>query len=670
MIHSNKMRFILVILLCCIYSFSIYSEDKKKSVYIGSVLSLNLPTGTDTRVRNGITLSLINNFKNKLSVLDDEVVKKLLERLKLQQLTGCSTEKCEKQLNDALNADYKIEGTISNEGGKYSLTLKLFKLDDGTPSISNQVKREFNSSQVDYYVNELTRAVMDSGYSVNDKNAPQDIDPGKINLSNITLKEVTGSDLSVLNFKSDDTTVDDLIKFSKDTLQEGDDYFKKKNYDLALKDYESILRGIARLAPEKKIAVKKYKDEIVKRIDNCYINIYNKSLAEIDSKVKAETSATPAKIKEFTEGYEKILLDYHGRIKVLDVPVNPTIESVIVDRLEKLDIANSGYEEKKADLLYENYKFSQARKEYDKIYKKIVSRPQTKAYKDYAAKLLSKMNATKETGTSFVDNRVRAYCSLAEKKNFQRQLAIDKGKTFEVIEMEDAIQDSMLDARKTLQKSEFASDELFTFYNKTVERINSGKKEPIARTIAKSEVQVEESNEITKSIAIQRSLLFPGYGQISERPDKLKSKVILYSGMGLAGSIVITGLNFFSHQRAYDKTEGTQPVVFIVGYQYANLFVLQDYQKFQSARNEVNNAYSLFTASLALYTALYVYNLLDVIFFTDRKEVLGANPFEKIFMARTKENGFDFKMARVPTGVGSSSSALEQNYIFSYSYHW
>ena len=157
-----------------------------------------------------------------------KLLKTFRERLKLQQLTGCSTEKCEKQLNDALNADYKIEGTISNEGGKYSLTLKLFKLDDGTPSISNQVKREFNSSQVDYYVNELTRAVMDSGYSINDKNALQDIDPGKINLSNITLKEVTGSDLSVLNFKSDDTTVDDLIKFSKETLQEGDEYFKRK----------------------------------------------------------------------------------------------------------------------------------------------------------------------------------------------------------------------------------------------------------------------------------------------------------------------------------------------------------------------------------------------------------------------------------------------------------
>jgi hypothetical protein len=306
-------------------------------------------------------------------------------------------------------------------------------------------------------------------------------------------------------------------------------------------------------------AVKKYKDEIVKRIDNCYINIYNKALAEIDPKVKAETSATPAKIKEFAGSYEKILLDYHGRIKELNVPINPTIESVIVDRLEKLDIANSSYEEKKADLLYETYKFSQARKEYDKIYKLITSRPQTKAYKDYATKLQSKINATKETGTSFVDNRVRAYCSLAEKRNFQRQLAIDKGKTFEVIEMEDAIRESMLDARKTLQKSEFASYELFAFYNKTVERINSDKKTPIAKTIAKSDVQLEEINEITKPIAIQRSLLFPGYGQISERPDKIKGKILNYSGIVFAVSSAISTLNFGIQQRNFDRIKGNDP---------------------------------------------------------------------------------------------------------------
>ena len=34
-------------------------------------------------------------------------------------------------------------------------------------------------------MNELTRAVIDSNYVINDKNAPQDIDPGKINLNTI-----------------------------------------------------------------------------------------------------------------------------------------------------------------------------------------------------------------------------------------------------------------------------------------------------------------------------------------------------------------------------------------------------------------------------------------------------------------------------------------------------
>ncbi|HNN82197.1 MAG TPA: hypothetical protein PKL30_25180, partial [Leptospiraceae bacterium] len=646
------------------------SEDKKKSVYIGSVQSLNLPVGTDTRVRNGITLSLINNFKNKVAVLDDEVVKKLLERLKLQQLTGCSTEKCEKQLNDALNADQKIEGTIINEGGKYSLTIKLFNLQDGTPSITNQVKREFTSSQLDYYINELTRSAIDSNYSINDKNAPQDNDPGKINLSNVVLKDVVGSDLSVLNFKSDDTTVDDLIKFSKETLQEGDESFKKKNYDLALKDYESILKGIARLAPEKQNAAKKYKDEIVKRIDNCYINIYNKSLGEIDVKIKSETSATPAKIKDFAEAYEKILLDYQGRIKLLNVPTNPNIESAIVDRLEKLDIANATYSEKKADLQYENYRFSQAIREYKKIYTIIASRPQTKSYKEYLAKLQKKIEATKETGASFVDNRVKAYCSMAEKKNFQRQLAVDKGKTFEVNDAEDSIKDSLLDARKTLQKSEFASEQLFDFYNKTVERINSDKRESLGKRIEKTDVDLEESQEITKEIAIRRSLLFPGYGQYSERPDKLKGKIMVGAGFVLVGSIFLTGVNYYVQQKAYNNLEGTSPAYFAGFSQYSSIFAYNDYQKSHSARSNVIGAYSFFTTSLFLYAALYVYNVLDIIFFTDRKEVLGLNTFQKTLMASINQSGFNFNISRVNTALGNSNSNLEQKYNFSYTYQW
>jgi len=665
-IRVIKMNGFFFCLLLCLVFISIYPEDRKKSVYLGALQSINLPDGMDLRIRNGITLSLVNNFKNKLSVLDDEVVKKLLERLKLQQLTGCSTEKCEQQLNDALNADFKIGGTISKEGGKYSITLKLFKLDDGIPNIYSQVKREFNSFQTDYYVNELTRAVIDSNYVINDKNAPQDIDPGKINLNTITLKEVTDSDLSILSFKSDDSTVDDLIKFSKQTLVEGDEHFKKKNYDLALKDYESILRGIARLASDKQAAVRKYKDEIIRRIENCYTNVYRKSLTEIDSKIKSEASSSPEKISEYAESYERILLDYQGRVKELNMPVNRTIESEITDRLEKLDIANARFEERKADLLYENYKFSQARQEYDRIYKKIVSRPKTETYKVYSEKLMSKINATSETGISFVDNRVRAYCSQAEKTDFQRQLAADKGKTFEAIEMEESIKESMLDARKTLQKSEFASDELFAFYNQTVERINYRKKIPMAKAIYKSEIKSEE--EITRVKAIQRSLIFPGYGQISERPDKLKSKLIFYSGFALVGSIFFSGVNYFNHQNSYNSLQGTSPAVFVIGYQYAGFFALQDHQKFESARSEVNNAFSIFTTSLILYTGLYLYNLLDVIFLTDRKEVLGVNPFEKIFWAKANESGFNFKMSKIP--AGASSSEIEQKYIFSYSYHW
>jgi hypothetical protein len=339
-----------------------------------------------------------------------------------------------------------------------------------------------------------------------------------------------------------------------------------------------------------------------------------------------------------------------------------------------LDIANSGYEEKKADLLYENYKFSQAKKVYQKIYDTILSRPQTKVYKEYSAKLLSKINAVTETGTSFVDNRVRAYCNAAEKKNFQRQLAFDKGNTFEAIAADEEVQDSMLDARKTLQKSEFASNQLFAFYNDTVERLNKDKKNPVAKSIEKVHIEFEDSGDVTKGMAIRRSIFFPGYGQISERPDKLKSKLIYYSGFASLAALTLSTVNFYSAQRNYDRAEGIEPLVIAAFGRESSpvfyYFIYSDYQSFTPLRENLRRAENYLNTSIFLYAGIYIYSLVDILFFTNRTEILGFKEMNDRILAKGNENGFGFKMARTPTSMPTANSGFEQNYIFSYSHHW
>jgi hypothetical protein len=128
--HSN--RFILLVLILLFFSASLPSQEKNQSsLYLGSIeLGSGISKDKETKIRNGITLHLIRKYKDKFRIIDDETVKNLLGRLKIQQQTGCSTEKCERMIDDALNADYKITGNLSFESSRLQLTLKLFRFRD------------------------------------------------------------------------------------------------------------------------------------------------------------------------------------------------------------------------------------------------------------------------------------------------------------------------------------------------------------------------------------------------------------------------------------------------------------------------------------------------------------------------------------------------------------
>jgi hypothetical protein len=178
-------------------------------------------------------------------------------------------------IDDALNADYKITGSLTMESSKLQLTLKLFRFRDMNPSLENQVEKTFAQSQFEYYIAELTSALVDSRYTINDKNAPPEIEFGKVDLSKITMKEVSGSDLKILEFKSsEDTEINDTINAIKPILVEGDNKFKEKNYSDALLNYRVILKQLRKVSEEKKNKFTAYIEGVNKRIEQaCIISI-------------------------------------------------------------------------------------------------------------------------------------------------------------------------------------------------------------------------------------------------------------------------------------------------------------------------------------------------------------------------------------------------------------
>jgi citrate lyase gamma subunit len=128
---------------------SLLSQDKNQSsLYLGTIeIGSGISKDRETKIRNGITINLNQKYKEKFLIIDDETVKNLLARLKIQQQAGCSTEKCERMIDDALNADLKITGSLTMESSKLQLTLKLFRFRDMEPSLENQVEKTFAQSQ-------------------------------------------------------------------------------------------------------------------------------------------------------------------------------------------------------------------------------------------------------------------------------------------------------------------------------------------------------------------------------------------------------------------------------------------------------------------------------------------------------------------------------------------
>ena len=154
------MRKVSCLVILFFIVFSLESQEKKKSVYIGKIVEINVPKNTNKKIKMEITQTLFSNYRDTLLVMDDDLVSNLLQGLKSVQMTGCSTEKCEQQLTDAFSADYKITGLLQKRNGKFFLILKLYKLTDGAPNIYSQVKNEFNFNELEKKTMEMTKTLM------------------------------------------------------------------------------------------------------------------------------------------------------------------------------------------------------------------------------------------------------------------------------------------------------------------------------------------------------------------------------------------------------------------------------------------------------------------------------------------------------------------------------
>jgi hypothetical protein len=247
-------------------------------------------------------------------------------------------------IEDNLSPDEKITGTLQLNGNIYTLTLKLLDVSRSS-AIVEQKEVNFTGAQLEYFVEEITRALLDSSYAINKENAPAEFIPGRLDLGSLKINSVEGVDIKIIDFKTNDSNAEAIISELKEELQNGDSNFQKRNYSKALKSYENILLTIEKsLTADSRLKIKEYTDGIEKRIENSRTNINADKLKEIDERFKQSSGELSQKnIEGFIKEYESL------RVTILSSNQKSVLIASINERTKKLELSLFGLLEREAD---------------------------------------------------------------------------------------------------------------------------------------------------------------------------------------------------------------------------------------------------------------------------------------------------------------------------------
>ena len=680
-IRGQKYIKIIFSIFLLLGTASIFSQERNQSsLYLGTIdIGSGISKDRETKIRNGITINLIRKYKEKFRIIDDETVKNLLGRLKIQQQIGCSTEKCERMIDDALNADYKITGSITMESSRLQLTLKLFRFRDMNPSLENQVEKTFAQSQFEYYIAELTSALVDPRYTINDSNAPSEIELGKVDLSKITIKEVAGSDLKILEFKSsEDTEINDTLNTMKPILVEGDIKFKDKNFTDALLNYRVILKQLKKVSYEKKSTLTTYIDGINKRIEQACDNLYSSKIGILDKELLKFKELSREDAESFVSKYELIKREYENEIQ--NLPKSEEILKGISERTEKIDVSNYANQEKIADGMYDSYKFSPAIREYNQILSKVKSKPNTPTYIAYRERIKTKIDTTKVTGTSFIKNKFNTYLNLAKSKNPAYGGFRDTKKEKEAQEILGVIEDALLGAKNILIVSEFSDDSMLNEYNALVDRINRDNSEYAVRFAERLERSKLRTGEI-ETVGVEYPFFhFPGFPQRErELNDKKnngqvsnKTNTLIY---GSYSSLVLTGLGSLLYQidyQSYQNTTGTSPIVYYALTQNSGnlgfLLMAQDQAKFSSAYSKVESSAGIVNGGIGLLGIFIILSHIDLLTTTKSVDTLGR--IDGIPLYRFERGGIGINARTTTYYPTPRNQGQEMQYTLEYNYQF
>jgi len=471
---------ILFILIIFTFPITLFAQTKKSKIFIPNFEVSNSLGKPIQKKAMGIVVGTITKyFYDSFDVIDEDLANIILKTTEKAQKIGCSvlSEKCVIMYIDALDADFRIAGNLTQEGNKIRLDFKLYSVKDGKAKIESTAVESAYSFQLDFYISEITRALLDKKYKIESSKAPQfaesTADPGSIKV-----QEISGLDARLMEFSTTDELATQIVNDQKPLLKKADQSYSEKEYAKAIRLYNSIKTGFSSLQSNTLSKLSSFVEGIENRLDNSYANLYLIKLKEIDAKVEPSLKTTLTEKYLFALAALYIQLN-NEFLKEYPLPQTNSYKVIIgiQERINSLMIAMFILQEKRADSLAEQYKFTES----VSLLRKLQNREKiflfsSKEVDTFRNRIQDKVDTYTTNGQRFYKNRIITLVNLAERKNFLYISLVRAGeeKEKDTQDAKSIAENSMRQAETYIKEGENLLDfQDVTTYNTVLETMKS-----------------------------------------------------------------------------------------------------------------------------------------------------------------------------------------------------
>jgi hypothetical protein len=567
-----------------VYVGEISSESDLSPTYIQSVKNL---------LRNSIRMA----SPKILLVISEDSSKSNIDHIqKNTKRQSCKTSLCEKWMEENLELELRVSGSIEPVQNQIRLTLRLHN--PQTKTLLQTKEGIFPEDQFEFQANEIVKALFTKGYS---PNKPPKEATFQFSFPNVAI-ESENPDLRIFNPPTDSEKINELLRTLEKKVLRADAKFREGDYETALTIYDYVLEKLTQSLNYIELrSVTDYNESITKRKTAALLKNIEKNIKELDQRVRQDKQDSD-KLLDYLQTYNSFLKDVHS-----NGVNNPEVLDGLLSRISKLEYLVVSSYEKRAEQ-HEYYgRYPEGLKDLEKLKNIILSNSNLKNLAEYIKKIDQKIAKNKKSFMEFSTNSMKTLYYIAEKESFNRAMKQNIGDGIAAMGAEEQMRFCLAKGDLILAQNNSENEEAYAYYIKIQELFKKKQNPTIASTVPK-----RNSVYLVDYSKLWYSFYFPGLGQRLALPDEKNSSTLFYTGILTFAHVLYRANADYAARRTYDSTSRVDPLLLTQLDSQTRFQILSsETNTFNSLRQDIETTQQNLNYSLGLFGLVYIISLGD-----------------------------------------------------------